>query len=82
MMVFDEQFGQNKQRFWNVVLNLADTMRPTMRINLQNIKENGQKSFMDEFLVVISKLDQIWVENNLFFQGLETFTEISFLGKS
>ena len=29
--------------YWNIVLNIAHTMPPTMRINLQNIKENHEK---------------------------------------
>ena len=35
--------GQNMKSYWIIGVNVAHTMQQSMRINLQNIKENRQK---------------------------------------
>ena len=44
MMMLSRPFGTKEHRSWNFVLNVAHGMRQSMRIIIQNIKENRQKS--------------------------------------
>ena len=43
-MMFHEPISRKVQRSWNIASEVAHTMRRSMRINLQNVKENRKKS--------------------------------------
>ena len=43
VMMIHEPFSQKLKSYGNIVLNTAYTMQQTMRIDLQNIKENRKK---------------------------------------
>ena len=43
-MMSREPISRKVQRSWNIASEVAHTMRRSMRINLQNVKENRKKS--------------------------------------
>ena len=69
----------------NIVLDIVDTMQPSMRINLQNVKENHQKLALTlprrQFFIAVSKVGKIMVYCTYLLVSFETLTKISPLGE-
>ena len=42
-LMINKPSGQNMKSYWIIGVKVAHTMQQSMRINLQNIKENRQK---------------------------------------